>query len=174
MMKNKKLTISIAVVVFLIAIGGFIFQDNRYNGSTIESRELILNKSDNGVTIVSETPVNNYIVCEITNQRGQYGYAVFEPKDKKNYKFQTKVWREKGSVITDFIRMDEKEYEIFMCNQSDLDYAVVSYIDNTSNTGFATEKLDLIEGRFAIIEAPNLKSYTRSVVFYDVNGNKYE
>ena len=174
MMKKKKIMTIGIFVALIIAIGWFVFQHNRYNGSTFESRELILNESNKGAFIVSESPIDNYIISEIANQRGQYGYAVFEPMGKGNYKLQTKVWRQKDSVITGFIGMNGNNYEIFMYNKPNLDYVEVSYTDNTLNKKYAIKKLKLIDGRFAITKAPDLKSYSRSVVFYDVNGNKYE
>lgn len=173
-MKNKKaLVFGTMITILSIVIVSLIIQHNQYNGRTLLSREKVLNKRENGLKILSETSIDNYIVSQIVSLRGRYGYALFQLKGRGNYSFQSSMLSEESSIITDFLWIGGKGYEIFMCNQPELDYVEVSYTDSR-DLKVTTKILDLIEGRIAITEAPNLKSYERDVVFYDINGNKYK
>lgn len=174
-MKNKKI-LSISSIIILISVCAVVMfsQQNSFSGRTTDSRQLILNKSETGVHIASEVMIQEYIVSEITNVKGEYGYALFEPQRKDRFKLQTKVWRQKGEIVSGLIRIEDKAYELFMCNEDNLSYAEVSYRDNQTELEKPIVRLDLLEGRYAYIEAPNLKDYTRAVSFYDVSGNKHD
>lgn len=60
-----------------------------------------------------------------------------------------------------------------MCDQPGLEYAQMTYTDMSSSK-VTTKRLSLLNGKMAIVEVPQVTSYSRKVAFYDANGNKYE
>ena len=66
-MKNKKLFLYSIIAGSIIILILIITHYYRYNRASLKSRENILNKSHGKVRILSETVIDNYIICEIVN-----------------------------------------------------------------------------------------------------------
>lgn len=64
-MKNKKLFLYSIIAGSIIILILILIHYYRYNGASLKSRENILNKSHGKVRILSETVIDNYIICEI-------------------------------------------------------------------------------------------------------------
>lgn len=172
-MKRKKIFLYSIVSCSIIILILSMIHSYRYNGASLKSRENILSKSYKEATILSETVIENYIICEIVNQRQRYGYALFRPEGKNRYRFDSSMVVDNGNIGVDFIWIDEKKYELFMCDQPNLEYVKVIYTD-MSNLKITTKQLGLLNGKMAIVEALDCKDYRTDVSFYDVSGNKYQ
>lgn len=172
-MKNKKWTFLNFILVGIIILGLSLTKSIQYNGASLISREKILNMSQTELTILSESLIDDHIICEVKNSHNQYGYALFKPAKNKGYTFVSSMLTDKDATAADFIWIGDTKYELFLCDQPELDYIVVNYTD-TATLETATKQFPLINNTIAIVEAPNLKSYRRAFCFYDVNGNKYE
>jgi len=172
-MRKKKL---ITFGLLLILIIGSIYSINRTYGNTLDTRQRILSKRGNNAIIISEIIIDNSIISEVIDQKAGYGYAHFELNEKGNYLLKTKMIRTQQyePIVTDIIQIDDKAYEILMCNKSGLDYAEVIYTDN--NTGKEEDPIlvDMNNQSVAVIEAPKYSSYTRYVAFYNYDGRKFE
>lgn len=171
----KKKTIIPAMLFFVLVIGG-IYSTNKQYGNTLDARQRILSKRDNHVIIISEIIIENSIISEIIDQKAGYGYAQFEENEKGNYVFKTKMVRTQQSVpiVTDIIQVNEKFYEVLMCNKSGLDYVEVIYTDDSTGKKDDPIRVEMQNQTIAIVEAPDYSSYTRHVAFYNYKGEKFE
>lgn len=173
-MKNKNRYIkSILIIVAMSIVIMFSLEYSLYNGKSLESRQRILGRNNKQLLILSEAVLDNYIISEIIDENEYYGYALFKPAGRGGYDFASSMLNHNGSMGVDFIWTDENRYEIFMCNKPNLLYGEVVYKDMDTSAKI-TKKFDLINETMAVIEAPDLKSYSRQVVFYDIADNKYE
>lgn len=170
----KKKTIILALL-FILVIGS-VYSINKQYGNTLDARQRILSKRDNHVTIISEIIIENSIISEIMDQKAGYGYAQFEKNEKGNYVFKTKMVRTEQyePIVTDIIQINDEFYEVLMCNKSGLDYAEVIYTDDSTGKKNDPIRVEMHNQTVAILEAPEYSSYTRHVVFYNYNGDKFE
>lgn len=167
---KKKIIFGMLLVIIVV---GSIYNLDRTYGNTLDARQRILSKRGNNAIIISEIIVEDSIISEVIDQNAGYGYAQFELNEKRNYLFKIKMIRPKA-IVTDIIEIDDKLYEILMCNKSGLDYAEVIYTDN--NTGKEDDPIivQMNNQTVALIEAPNYSNYTRYVAFYNYKGDKFE
>lgn len=174
-MKNKKYIIPIAVSsVFIVLLLAFFTMQSNPNGSTVESREMILNKLNNidgNAHIGSEIKIDDYIVSGYISSNNKHGLAIFEPQGNGKYRFQTNFLREKDELVYGNIIINQKFYDLFWANKADLDYAEISYI--VSNKPEENLKLDATDNKIIYMEAPS-NDYAVEYVFVDTNGNRYE
>lgn len=173
-MKNKKYIIPIAIGFVFIILSIFFSTQSKPDGSSIESRELILNKLSkiNGNTHISyEIQIDEYIVSGYISSNNKLGLAIFEPQGNGKYKFQTYYLRDKDELIHRNVIINQKFYDLFWANKADLDYAEITYI--TSNKSEETFKLDATDNKIIYKEAPS-NDYAVEYVFVDTNGNHYE
>lgn len=174
-MQNKKYIklITVGFVSFILLIVYFFTQSNP-DGSSIESRELILNKlskvNDNA-HISYELKIDDYIVSGYICSNNKHGLAIFKPQGNGKYKFQTNYLREKDELIHGNVIINEKFYDLYWANKSDLDYAEITYI--FSNKSNETMTLDATDNKIIYKEAPS-NNYAVEYVFVDTNGNRYE
>lgn len=171
-MKRKKYIFAVAAILVLgFAVVSFIFQQSKLNGSTLESRELRLNQSDNGIHITSEINIDEHIISGIVGANNKYGLAIFEPEDGNKYRLQTKSLRDNGEIITGHTVINETGYDLFWYNQADLDYAKIIY--TVQGKKLEPIELDARENKILYHEAPS-NDYSVEVAFYDTHGNRYE
>ena len=170
----KKKTIILALL-FILVIGS-VYSINKQYGNTLDARQRILSKRDNHVIIISEIIIENSIISEIMDQEAGYGHGQFEKNEKGNYIFKTKKVRTEQyePIVTDIIQINDEFYEVLMCNKSGLDYAEVIYTDDSTGKKDDTIRVEMHNQTVAILEAPEYSSYTRHVVFYNYNGDKFE
>ncbi|MDR7871241.1 MAG: hypothetical protein RIN55_10295 [Tissierellaceae bacterium] len=173
-MRNKRFIIGSIIVVFIIGV--IVYKTNQPYGNTFEARQRILSKPSNSAIILSEIIIENNIISEFIDQQVGYGYAQFEANDHGNYMLKTKMVRTQESepIVTDIIVIGDKFYEIFMCYKSGLEYVEVIYTDDTTGNKLEPIRIEMNNGRVALVEAPEYSSYTRDVAFYDNKGNKFE
>lgn len=173
-MKLKK-KIIFGMLLIIIVVGNIYNLDRTY-GNTLDARQKILSKRGNNAIIISEIIIENNIISEVLDQKAGYGYAQFELNEKGNYLLKTKmiIPQQYEPIVTDIIQIDDKLYEILMCDKSGLDYAEVIYTDN--NTGKEDDPIivQMNNQTVALIEAPNYSNYTRYVAFYNYKGDKFE
>lgn len=174
-MKNKKYIIPIAVgSVFIVLILVFFSMQSNPDGSTVESRELRLNKLSKiygNAHISCEIKIDDYIVSGYISSNNKHGLAIFEPQGNGKYRFQTSYLREKDELVYGNAIINQKFYDLFWANKADLDYAEITYI--VSNKSEETLKLDATDNKIIYKEAPS-NDYAVEYVFVDANGNRYE
>lgn len=171
-MKRKKCVFISAIVLILgVIFISFFFQQSKFDGSTLESRELRLNQSDNGIHIASEIKIDEHIISGIIDANNKYGLAIFEPEDNNKYKLQTRFLRDNGEIIIEHTIVNETGYDLFWYNQADLDYAKVTYA--VQGKKHEPIKLDARENKILYYKAPS-EDYSVEVTFYDTQGNQYE
>lgn len=170
-MKNKKVIISVFLIIIICFIGVFSI-NSKPDGSTLKSREEILNNLPKGIEwkISSEKNIEGYIISSI-NSSNKDGIAVFEPLDNGEYKYQTVSYRDKGDIVIGSAFINQNFYDIYWLNQSDLDYAEITYTVDGKEIEpiqFDIEDLEIIYHK-----APS-ENYSINVTYYDVNGNVIE
>jgi len=174
-MKYKKYIYPITVgFVFIVLLLAFFSTQSNPDGSTTESRELILNKLSkiNGNAHIScEIKIDDYIVSGYISSNNKHGLAIFEPEGNGKYRFQTNYLREKDELVYGNIIINQKFYDLFWANKVDIDYVEITYI--VSNGSEETLKLDATDNKIIYKEAPS-KDYSVEYVFVDANGNRYE
>jgi hypothetical protein len=171
-MKSKRYILAVAIIIILSVVFVELYlQQSKVDGSTVESRELILNRSENGVHIVSEIQIDDDIISGIIGSNNKYGLAVFKSQANGKYKFQTRVLRESGRTIIEHTFVNNVAYDLFWRNQVDLDYAEIIY--TVQGNELEPIKLDARDNQILYCEAPS-NDYSVEVVYYDIQGNRYE
>ena len=170
-----KMSLYLAVGILFVVILGVRFFQNRqsHNGSDLESRKVLVNEVEEGMRIVEETRIQNYIISGITGANGKYGLAIFQPQGDDGYKLQSTYTKEQGEIMIGNVLIGDTDYNLFWFDQSDLDYAEITYTDNAKGETLEPIQLDATTGDILYHEAPG-NDYTVKVVYYDVNGNMYE
>ena len=171
MRKNLKLIIALIIVIDL---GSLIYINRPIYGNTPENRVKILNQNKKGISVISETKTDDFILCEIKDQNNNYGFAVFVPSEKGNYEFQTKILRGEDQISTLLVNVNNDLFEISICNKPNLDYAEINYYNTSDLSLISSEKIKVIDGKYAYTKVPDIKEYNREIVFFDIDGNKYE
>ncbi|WHH59719.1 hypothetical protein [Petroclostridium sp. X23] len=170
-MKRKKYILVAAIIILSVVFISFFFQQCKPDGSTLESRELRLSQSDNGIHIAAEIKIDEHIISGIIDANNKYGLAIFEPEDNNKYKLQTRFLRDNDEIITGHTVINGTGYDLFWYNQADLDYAQVTY--TVQGKKLEPIKLDARENKILYYKAPS-NDYSIEVTFYDTQGNRYE
>lgn len=171
-MKVKKYIFATAGVLILsIVLISFFWQQSKLDGSTLESRELRLNQSDNGIHIASEIKIDEHIISGIIDANNKYGLAIFEPEDNNKYKLQTRFLRDNGEITIGHTIVNGTGYDLFWHNHVDLDYAEITY--TVQGKKLEPIELDARENKILYYKAPG-NDYSVEVAFYDTQGNRYE
>lgn len=173
-MKLKKYIIPFSIIVIAGLLITFFFNQNRLNGSTIESRELRLREISNlgkVTTIDQEITIDGYIISGYTAKNNQYGLAVFVPAGNGKYNFQTNANRQNKELLFMTTIINEKQYNLFWANKADLDYAEITYmIDGKAGE---TIEMDAQNNQIIYTEAPS-NDFSVEYYFVDINGNQYK
>lgn len=167
------LTVCIAGAIIICFIP-YLLHLSAPNGTTIESREKILNTSiSTGThwTISTEEKIGDYIISAAYSTNNKITLAIFEPTKNGSYKFSTSTNRYAEEIIISNIIIDKKSYDLVWFNGAQTEYAELTYIiDNQKQVPLQFDTKDM-----KIICNPSpAKEYTISVSYYDKNGNKYE
>ena len=172
-MKIKRYIISIAFsTVLIITLLFFFTTQSKLDGSTVESRELRLNKLSkiNGnAHICSEIKIDDYIVSGYISTNNKYGFAIFEQTGNGKYRFQSNYLREHDELVHGNIIVNQKSYDLFWANKTNLDYAEITY--TISNKAQKTLKLDATENKIIYSTSPS-NNYSVEYVFVDAEGNR--
>ena len=170
-----KMELYLAIALLVVVIMGVRFFQSRKeeNGSTLESRKILLEKVEDDTRIVEETRIKDYIISGFIGQNNTYGIAVFQPKGEKGYKLQSTYTKDQGEILTEHLLIGESYYDIFWFEQADLGYAEVTYTDNAKGETMEPIRLDAKAYDILYYETP-VDDCAVKVVFYDINGNMYE
>lgn len=167
----KKWMIIVAVAVIAAVAIGFKMNIDKYDGSTFESRQLLMEDAREGFSITSETVVDEYIVANI-HSGNEWGYAVFAPEGNEKYSLRTTLIRDiSANIIIGQLYTGDKDYDIVICNEPDLDYAVLTYLAETGEQRVETIPAECEK---PIMSENNYKNYTLNAVFHDKSGNIIE
>lgn len=164
----------ICVVIMVVMCIGSISYYIQPDGSTLESREELLQERSKGkLWLISvEQKIDNYIISGIYSGYDESGLAVFEPKGNGKYKLQTRVFRENDRIITTSSYIGGQWYDIVWFNGAKTDYAEITYtLDGVKQEPIIHNSKGM---EIFIHPAPTNDEYGIDVVYYDSEGNKYE
>ena len=163
----------ICVVIMVVMCIGSISYYIQPDGSTLESREELLQERSKGkLWLISvEQKIDNYIISGIYSGYDERGLAVFEPKGNGKYKLQTRVFRDNDRIITTSSYIGGQWYDIVWFNGAKTDYAEITYtLDGVKQEPI----IHNAKGMEIFINPAPAKDYSIDVVYYDSEGNKYE
>lgn len=171
----KRKTLFGIIAVFFIIIAALIYDNSSSpKGTTVESRENILNASisiGTNWTIATETEIDDYIISATYSTNNKITLAVFKPTKNGSYSFQTSTNRNADEIIISSIIINGISYDFIWFNGSPTEYAEIIYtIDNQKQDIL---KFDTRDMKIICNQSP-AKEYILSVSYYDSNGNKYE
>lgn len=164
----------ICVVTMVVMCIGSISYYIQPDGSTLESREELLQERSKGkLWLISvEQKIDNYIISGIYSGYDESGLAVFEPKGNGKYKLQTRVFRDNDRIITTSSYIGGQWYDIVWFNGAKTDYAEITYtLDGVKQEPIIHNSKGM---EIFIHPAPTNDEYGINVVYYDSEGNKYE
>lgn len=164
----------ICVVIMVVMCIGSISYYIQPDGSTLESREELLQERSKGkLWLISvEQKIDNYIISGIYSGYDESGLAVFEPKGNGKYKLQTRVFRDNDRIITTSSYIGGQWYDIVWFNGAKTDYAEITYtLDGVKQEPIIHNSKGM---EIFIHPAPTNDEYGIDVVYYDSEGNKYE
>jgi len=172
--KRKKYLFFATAILLIIVVGGPILgYCMRPDGSTMESREKMLNDLPKGTnwTIATERLLDGYLITGIVSDNGKAGIAVFEPRGNGKYKLQTSYHRNQDDIIIGGVMIEEEWYDLIWFNGVQTERAEVTY----TVTNEASQSTVYLSDNDTIICSPTpFKEYTLHVTYYDSEGNKYE
>lgn len=176
--RNHKKTSAIIGYICVVIIIAMCFGSISYyiqpDGSTLESREELLQERSKGkLWLISvEQKTDNYIISGIYSGYDESGLAVFEPKGNGKYKLQTRVFRDNDRIITTSSYIGGQWYDIVWFNGARTDYAEITYtLDGVKQEPIIHNSKGM---EIFIHPAPTNDEYGIDVVYYDSEGNKYE
>lgn len=177
-MKNKstrKYIIIVVVVLIVLGIFGIYNQhQKKFGGSTVESREMILEKANSkgrGWKIATELELDGYIISGAYSEDNMSAIAVFKPDKNGKYIFVNSTNRNNDEIITSNAIINDVWYDLVWFNGAQTEYAEITYtIDNNiwNPLRYDTTNMNIICN-----EAPG-DDYIMNVSYYDSKGNKYE
>ena len=171
-MKKRLLLLIVIAMVAIICLGVYHFC-SRPDGTTLASREEILNASlsrGEGWSIVTETEVKGYLIGAAVSTDGKCSLIVFEPLQNGKYRFTTSVNRDRDQIIIGGTMIADTWYDLIWFNGAQTKYAEVVYtIDGQEQEALRYNTADM-----EILCIPNAeKEYTLEVVYYDQYGNTF-
>lgn len=174
-MKKKNIFIVIFIIIVLMIVGYLCFNlcFEKPNGSTIESREKMLNSNSNPQSwnIAKEIKLDKYIISAIYFGN-KSGIAIFENTKGENYKLNSTYQNYSNNIILTGVFIDDIWYDICWFNGATTDYVEFIYTDKKGNEekiSFQTDDMNVIYSK-----SPFEGEYTLKVVYYDEFGNIYE
>ena len=169
---KKKILLSLSILTMIALLAIFCINQKRFDGSTVQSRELIINKEYQDLHIIFELIVEDYIICEVVGDNNEYGLVTFKPKHNGNYDLSHRSINCNDSMSGYDFLINDKWYDFYFWNREDLDYAEITRI--VDGETLPSEKLELHNGHIAYSLQPDMKSTGSSVTaFYDIYGNRY-
>lgn len=173
MSKGKQIALRILVICVIISVAAYILYESKYDGSTPESRQTLLNEAIDGsldqISIVNEAELEDYLITAFTLPDERIGLAVFEPTGKKEYKFQTGHWQF-GNKLDMVQRIHGKEYQITWCKSEAVETAEMKCTE-TDGKNSEIRKLDVSGNQIAVYEIP-YSNYKIEIAYYDSKGNQ--
>ena len=172
--KKKKIVIIGVIVLLLIIVGRpILWYCMRPDGSTMASREEMLNRLQEGThwTIVTERLLDDYIITGAMSDHGQSGIAVFVPKGNGKYRLQTHTRRDKENIVICGSYINDVWYDFIWFQGAQTERAEITY----TVPGKASQSTTYLTDNSTIICSPTpYKDYTLYVAYFDSDGNKYE
>ena len=170
-MKNKVYLIIIVAILAVSAYGAYRYY-SKPNGSTVESREELLNSTSEGIKwkIAQEQKLEDYLVSSIYSST-KSGIAVFKANGDEKYKLAFKKWGNSDEIVTYELIIGEEWYDLIWFNGAETAYAEIIYsVDGAENEPIIFDVSDM---RVICSKAP-AKDYILTVRYYDNDGNVYE
>lgn len=173
-MRNKiALTISLVGLIVLIATCVLTSSKGRLSGTTLESREAILQSQpgQNPWKILDEQVIDGYLVCSIREEE-KIGIAIFEVLEDGKHAFVTWTTRARDEIVFSHVRFHENDYVLIFADIASPSHADVTFLRN--ETVLSSETHEVSENRVLVLPRPEEDPLTVTAVYYDTNGNKYE
>ena len=171
--KKTILTIVISMLLTFVGVSQFLPYFTP-KGDTIESRELILNKSvsfGKNWSIVKEVEIEDALICGAVNSSNEAAIAIFCSIDDSRYEFRYAVAQDSDEIIVSGYIINGKWYDLVWYNGAQTEYAELIY--NIPGEGekifrFDTSNMDIIYNLGPANE------YGWNVIYYDNQGNEYK
>ncbi len=177
-MKRKNiLLIAVVLALIIVCIFGSMsyYNHSKTDGSTLESREKILDKSGAGFknqkwTIATEQELDGYIISGAYSTDGKATIAIFEPVGNGKYGFMASENRSSDNIFITNAILDGIPYDLIWFPNAQTEYAEIVYtIDGQSQDAVRYDTADL---KLICRNAP-AKEYTIHVTYYDSEGNEH-
>ncbi len=167
----KRINVYIIIVIVAILGGAILNFSLRNNGNTTLKRADLLNSVESGISIISEIPVEDFIICHI--QKGtRIGCARFV-KDKWGYVYKYHLLTQDDIVFDSFIE-EKKGYHVLICNKPNLERVEIIFSNADSEVIIEKRSIELNGNMMCVTEAPNAKSYSINFTFFDTRGNEFK
>ena len=173
-MKRRLLFGGVAFIAVVVMIAVIYNSSSTPKGTTIESREQILNaaiQSGENWSIATETEIDGYIISAAYSTDGKASLAIFRPGANGGYEFQTSTNRNADAIIISSVIINQNSYDLVWFNGAQTEYAELLYTIRRQPQDAL--KFNTNDMRIIYVQSP-AKEYSLSVSYYDRDGNKYE
>ena len=171
-MRKKRLIVA-ATIAILCAAAVFYRVWSAPDGSTRESREVLLQNVPKGISwhIVTEQTQGEYLLCGMTGSDGRVGIAVFAPEGE-GYRLISREWRmEPDDIVISGYMIEQTWYTIVWFHGAQTEKAELTYQEENGTKSVFTFET----GNMEIVVSPApVKNYTLHVAYFDEEGNRYE
>lgn len=172
----KKFVIIMLLLVLTLVLALMAFSHRPHRGSTMESRQMLLDQqTGNGTgchwTIATEQEVEGHLICGAYSTDQQAAIAIFRPTGKNTYEVMTVASHDQNEVMVETAVINGHIYDlVWFCGAQTTQAEITCTIDGQEQilTPYDTSEMGLI-----CQEAP-AKEYAIRAVYYDEVGNRYE
>lgn len=171
--KNKVMLSLLLVIVVVYAVR-FYQHSKTHSGATLESRKTIVAEAEDGLRILEEIRVDDYVISGVYNADGDYGFAIFKPQGKDKYELDdVQLTKADAPVAKGIMVTNEKGYDLFWTNIETPDHMELTYKDASGKAMGDSITLDAKDASILYHDAPN-EGYEVQAIYYDTDGNIYE
>lgn len=172
-MVSKKVQIALIIIAFTVFAAAVYYSISITECKDLHDRQRRLNRIKDDVVIIDEITVDSYIISAVEYDGGKEGLAVFAPLKNGNHKFQSGHWKSDEDIIIDYLFVPNNKHDIIASlKRNDLVRAEIElkYDGKTDE-----KKINIQPGNMIVcVGHPETSGVTVNVVFYDINGNRYE
>ena len=173
-MKKRLLITGVILIVTIIAVAVFYNLASPTKGTTIESREELINTAISTGTnwsIITETETEGYIISAACSTDAKVSLVIFKPDGNGGYDFQSSTNRNADEIIMSSVVINQNSYDLVWFNGSQTEYAELIYV--IGNQAQEALKFNTSDMNIICVKSP-AKEYTMMVSYYNHDGNKYE
>ncbi len=163
---------AVVLAILLVLVCGSVLV-NKPDGSTLESREKLLESLPRGIgwKIATEAECENHIISGIYSRDNKSGIAVFTPRIEEGYRLLARQWCDSDDIMIANFVIENVWYDVIWFNGAKTEYAEITY----TYDGVAQERIiHPAKGMEIFICPAPSENYSLHVAYYDDAGNKYE
>ena len=166
--KIKNKLIVLICILFVVTSVIIVFNNLKQDISTLNGRELFINRIKPGAKIVSETNIEQYIISGFELSDSEYGLAVFAP-NSNSYTFQSCVYSYSREYVNLPLNIGNNSYLIIWCNNPNIKQVQVK-LNNQNDIELDSVNFNLSKQEIVICKTP-FNNFSFEVLFYDEFGN---